>query len=187
MRRRIQTIPPIMSPSETAKTVTISEVSLYQTIFIIRQFNVGGKLSLQLYCVTVTGVTVSGMVCMRFGVSPSVRSFYASIVLQKLATFHGVSIALRVVSHAVPAVAHAQERRRRQCARNRKRVFGFRVKTETAAAAAELVNECRRRRRKKQIVTSNCGVGTDLVLLIEGSKLTVKSRFDLRCIQCQLN
>ena len=60
----------------------------------------GGKLSLQLYCVTVTGVTVSGMVCMRFGVSPSVRSFYASIVLQKLATFHGVSIALRVVSHA---------------------------------------------------------------------------------------
>ena len=182
MRRRIQTIPPIMSPSETAKTVTISEVSLYQTIFIIRQFNVGGKLSLQLYC-----VTVSRMVCMGFGVSPSVRSFYASIVLQKLATFHGVSIALRVVSHAVPAVAHAQERRRRQCARNRKRVFGFRVKTETAAAAAELVNECRRRRRKKQIVTSNCGVGTDLVLLIEGSKLTVKSRFDLRCIQCQLN
>ena len=74
-----------------------------------------------------------------------VRSFYASIVLQKLATFHGVSIALRVVSHAASAAVSLSplpphmQRRWRQCARNRKRVFGFRVKTETAAA---LVNEC---------------------------------------------
>ena len=103
------------------------------------------------------------------GVECAFCSFYAGIALQKLATFHGVSIALRVVSHAA-FTAYALW----QCARNRKRVFGFRVKTEnagngTAAAnGSQLVNECRRRPRrgKKQIVTSSCVSDSDLVLIV---------------------